>query len=224
MSSFLRSRDSGKRAKVAERIWSWAPTAEVVEERRAEARGLVGSSLGAVRYYDIDYFRDDLAPGHSGSREIFDDAEWEKPSWAAPDCDSVDFGVDLVTIAGDTFSVTWDPPGRHEGIGIQRTPLLGSALLPDGQFAVWNVGARSRWVSLLGKKVTDVDLHYLPWALDSTKSSGSGFWCTRVTVSFGDARVVLMLGEVKEGGGVAPSADTVAVLFEPIVLPDWEDR
>lgn len=207
-----------------QRTWSWASTPEMVEQRRVEAQRLVGTELAAVHYYDIDYFRHDVAPDHTGSWEILDDSEWQQPSWAYPDCDSIDFGVEFMTAAGETYSVTWDPPGDREGIGIQQTPLLGSALLPDGQFAVWSVGDRSRWSDLIGERITGVDLHYLPWLHEVEGSPKDGFWCTRITITFGDVRAVLTLGEGKEGGGVAPSADTVAVLFEPIVLPDWEDR
>lgn len=200
------------------RVWSWASSAGEVEERRAEARALVGETLSEVRYFTLDYKRDELARDHSGPRLITSDFEWSDPCWASEACDSLEYGVELQTADGVTFSVTWDPPGVQEGIGIQAQPL-GTTLHPEAEIAMWEVGVRSRWFSAIGQRVADVDLHYIPWTRD-----GGDFWCPRITVTFDDVPVVLMLGEASEDGGIGPSADNVAVLFEPHAVPDWALR
>lgn len=67
------------------------------------------------------------------------------------------------------------------------------------------------------KKVTDVQLHYLPWD-DYIR----GFWCTRITVRSGAAVAELLLGGDGRDGQLSPAADNVAVLFDPPQLPEWE--
>ena len=60
--------------------------------------------------------------------------------------DAVDFGVELETIDGEIWSLTWDPPGEHEGIGIRREPLIGS--YADGLTAVWEATSSSLWADV----------------------------------------------------------------------------
>jgi hypothetical protein len=179
------------------------------------ARRLVGRELKSVRYYDIDYRREDWAAGRTGPRIILNQAEWSQPTWAYADCDSLDFGIDLEVTDGSVFSVTWDPPGQQEGLGLRQERLLDQAFRPDIWAAVWDVSSRSRWTPLVGRAVTDVQLHYLPW------QPPEGFWCPRITLRFGAARVELCLGQGESGREVSPSADNVAVLFDPDALPGW---
>lgn len=105
-----------------ERTWSWVAD-EVEQMQRVEhARRLIGSEIDRVRYINIDYERDQRAAELIGPRVIVDDVEWSEPTWQFPDCDSIDFGLELETRDGRLFSVTWDPPGLREGIGFVRSP------------------------------------------------------------------------------------------------------
>jgi hypothetical protein len=101
------------------------------QERVRHARMLVGLRLAAVRYFDIDYFRHEVVANHAGPREITNPAEWRDPIWSCSGFDSVDFGIELEMLGGRVFSVTWDPPGMREGIGMREVPLRGTGLRAD---------------------------------------------------------------------------------------------
>ena len=184
-------------------------------ERQDHARRLVGLRLSAVRYLTLDYRRWDLAPEFRGPRTIADTDEWAEPTWEFAACDSIDVGVELETTDNRTFSVTWDALGYHESIGLLEQPLLGWRFDEERDIAIWEVASRSRWRTFLNQPVEHVELHYLRWA-------DEGFWCPRITLSF-DSRVIeLLLGDGREGDGVGPASDNVAVLFDPAALPAWE--
>jgi hypothetical protein len=193
---------------------AWVSTKSEVEGRRVDAGGLVGLEFSAVRYVTLDYRRSDFAPEFSGPRSITDASEWREPTWEFDDCDSADFGVEFTTSRGRVFSVTWDALGVHESVGLHEGSLLGERFSGNSDVAVWEVGARSRWLPLLGEPVGGVDLHYEPWA-------DEGFWCPRITLRFGSRRIELLLGEGRKGGRVGPAANNVAVLFDPEELPQW---
>ncbi len=112
----------------------------------SNTRRVIGSAIDRVRYIDIDYERDQRAAGLIGPRVIVDDDEWSEPTWQFPDCDSIDFGLELETRDGRLFSVTWDPPGLREGIGLREEPLLGTGVRVDGATAIWDVTNTSGWV------------------------------------------------------------------------------
>jgi hypothetical protein len=187
-------------------VWSWAASTREVAERVAHARRLVGQQLSAVRYVDIDYRRDTFAPDSVGPRQITDPAEWQEPTWRYPGFDSLDFGIELVTATGRTFSVTWDPTGTREGIGLREQPLIGSAVCVDADVAIWEVGAHSRWAPVLGTEVADVVVGYEP-------DDAGGLWCPCIRVTFRTAPIDLILGDVQPDQQLSPSADNIAVLF-----------
>jgi hypothetical protein len=107
----------------------------------------------------------------------------------------------------------------REGIGIQEEPLVGGVLRPEADAAAWDVSTRSRWDTALGSPVRAVDLHYIPW-----DPQDDCYWCTRITIETEHSSVAMMLGERTRDGELKPAADSVAVLFSPIELPDWELR
>lgn len=184
----------------------------------SNTRRVIGSAIDRVRYIDIDYERDQRAAGLIGPRVIVDDDEWSEPTWQFPDCDSIDFGLELETRDGRLFSVTWDPPGLREGIGLREEPLLGTGVRVDGATAIWDVTNTSGWVHLLGRATSDVVLHCLPWG------DPGGFWCPRITLRFPGATVELLLGEGGPNRELGPSADNVAVLFDPDAFPTGNRR
>ncbi len=198
-----------------ERVLSWVSNPTDLEERRQHARRLVGLRLTRVRYVDLDYHRHSVDPKHTGPRLIEARSEWQAPVWQHDACDCANHGVELETSAGRVFSATWDPPGSMEGIGLREEPLLGAAVRPSADVAVWDVTERSRWGAFVGKLVREVRLHYQPW------EDPAGFMCPRITLDFGDGVVELLLGDVGKDGVLSPSADNIAVLFSPPHLPPW---
>jgi hypothetical protein len=201
----------------ADRVWSWVATAEEREDRRRHASRLVGRQLRSVRYVDIDYQRERWADGVDGPRLIKDARDWRQPPWRRQEsCHCIDFGVEIETTDGRVFTVTWDPPGMQEGLGIREIAAVGYVCREDADVAVWDVTARSRWNRFLRRDITEVVLHYRPWTEEG------GFWCPRITLRFGGADVELLLAEADyRTGELRPSANAVAVLFAPDQLPAW---
>jgi hypothetical protein len=196
--------------------WSWVAGLDEVQERRQHARRLAGLQLAAVRYCEIDYTMPDRQEGQQGPRSVVDETEWRKPSFRYDFGDSTDYGVELETACGRVFTVSWDSPGRHEGLWLRELPLVGEAVLAEANTAIWDVSRAGRWDRFIGHKISDVWLHYRPWA------PNDGYWCTRVTISIRGSDIQLLGGQAEAGQTLAPSADNVAVIFPPRRLPEWE--
>ena len=200
------------------RAWSWAASSEEADARRHDANELVGERILAVRYYTIDYRRYELRPDlvDRGPRTIHLESEWSAPTWLFDGFDALDYGLEVTTDSGATFSLTWDPPAYTEGIGLQRTAILGSGVRVDADVAIWSVGERApAWAPMVGKRVTGVDLHYRPW-----HEEGGGLWCPHITFHGEHGSVEVVMGDSREGPMV-PSADNVAVLHPGVSLPAW---
>lgn len=196
--------------------WSWVASLAEVKERRQHAQRLVGLQLATVRYCDIDYAMLDRPAGQEGPRRVISAAEWQEPSFRYEVGDSTDYGVELQTACGRVFTVSWDSPGWHEGIWLRELPLVGEAVLPNANTAIWDVSHAGRWDRFVGHEISDVRLHYRPWAPDD------GYWCTRITVTVCGGDVQFLGGQAGTGQTLAPSADDIAVLFPPAPLPEWE--
>lgn len=173
--------------------------------------------MGVVRYYHLDYDRSGVAPDTRGPRRVTDAAEWQRPSWRGIGFHWADYGVEFETATGRVFSVTWDSPGFTEGIGVREMPMIGSAVVEDADVAVWDVSHQPEWQPLLGADISDVTPHYAPWH----DGHAWGFWCARITVTFGSAGVELLLGEADAADALKPAADSIAVAFAPSELPTW---
>jgi hypothetical protein len=92
----------------------------------------------------------------------------------------------------------------------------GAAYPEDADVAVWDVSQAGRWDSFTGAPITDVVLHYRPWA------PGDGYWCSRITLDFDGRPVHMLLGQPDAGQQLAAAANNIAVLFPPAPLPEWE--
>ena len=188
--------------------WSWAETEEEANDFRAEAKGLVGQSLASVAYFLIDYEADDHRKGAVGPRHISSATELADPYWRHPSCDTVDFAVQLTTAAGQVFTVSWENPGRIEGIGIREVSAVGHALIETADAAVWDVTSDSTWSDLIGGLIEHVHLEY-----DSWDEHSSAQWCKEIALRIGGADVSLQLAEGEFGTDrVVPSADNIAVI------------
>jgi hypothetical protein len=85
--------------------------------------------------------------------------------------------------------VTWDAPGRTESLVVRPG-------LADVAGAVWDVTSRQPWARCITSPISDVVLRYHPW-----DDVSGAFWCTRVSIFFGDRRVELLLGDREPEGG-----------------------
>ena len=200
------------------RVWSWAASSAEVAARRREADGLVGERIRAIRYFTIDYRREELRPEllDRGPRTVDAVSEWSEPTWVYDGFDALDYGFEVITESGATFSLTWDPPGAREGIGLQTAPMLGSGVRSDADVAIWEIGVRTAsWTRMFGCLITGVDLHYVPW--DDARGS---LWCPRITFRSEQGRVEVVMGDSQDGK-LVPSADNVAVLHPDTRIPAW---
>lgn len=211
-------RGIGETAGMEGRAWSWAASSAEVDARRRDAQQLVGQRLQGIRYFTLDYRRGELHPHliDHGPRIVDVEAEWDDPTWLYDGFDAVDYGFEVTTESGATFSLTWDPPGDHEGIGLQPVPMLGSGVRRDADLAIWAVGDRSAsWSAMVGRLITGVDLHYVAW----NEELGS-MWCPHITFRGEQGCVEVVLADF-EDGKLGPSADNVAVLHPDTSLPAW---
>jgi hypothetical protein len=199
-------------------FWSWAEDVDEVEVRRAHAQTVVGSNITRVRYFTLDYSRWEMAADLHGPRTIQCQEEWETPSWARPGFDTLDWGLEIEFAEGEVFSVTWDPPGNHEGIRICNVPIASSTLVEDTPTAIWDVSERSRWKDFIGKSIDSITLNYFPW------NRQGGFWSTRITIEIADSKIHFLLacGKGEDDPAIYPSANDVVVIFPPTELPQWE--
>lgn len=179
---------------------------------------LIGERIRTVRYFTLDYRREELHPEliDSGPRVIDAKEELNDPTWLFDGFDALDYGLEMTTDSYATFPLTWDPPGDREGIGLQPTPMLGSGVRSDADVAIWDVGKRpSGWVPMVGRRVTGVALHYVPW----DEGTGS-LWCPHITLHFEEGPVEVVMADAHDGV-LVPSADNVAVLHPGKSLPAW---
>jgi hypothetical protein len=149
-----------------------------------------------------------------GPRIIHAESEWNEPTWLYEGFDAMDYGLEVTTDPGAAFSLTWDPPGDHEGIGLQPVPMLGTGVRSDADVAIWEVGERTAsWTPMVGRRVTGVDLHYVPWE----EGCGS-LLCPHITCHGEDGHVEVVMGDSQDGA-LVPSADNVAVLHPGTSVP-----
>lgn len=198
------------------RVPSWAPSEKERDERIRHAERLVGLTMSGVRYFDIDYevLRSGITP--AGPRVVTEPEEWASPSWRFEQCHSLDYGLEIETTSGRVFSITWDPPGTMEGVGLREEPLVGPAIVPDAAIAVWDVSERSEWQHHMGRVVSGLTMHYRPWG------SSDAWWCPRISITIDGTPIDILLAECRAAPtGIAPSANDIVVLFDPTTLPPW---
>jgi hypothetical protein len=147
---------------------------------------------------------------------VADTTELAAPAWRCETFDWADYAVEFATTSGRVFTVSWDQPGWHEGIWIREARARGSAYQEDANVAIWDVSQAGRWNRYIGAVITDVVVHYRPWA------PGDGHWCSRITLHIDGHPVHLLLGDADSGQQLVPAADNIAVLFPPTQLPEWE--
>lgn len=196
-------------------VWSWSATEAEVAKKQDWAAQFVGQRIIGVRYFTLDYERGRLAANliNTGPRLIRDREELEHPTWRHAGFDAIDYGLEFRTDRGHTVSLTWDPPGQHEGIGLHDCAMLGSLVAEDADVAIADVSGDTRvWADLLDGALAGVELHYRPWP-------SGGFWCERITF-VGRTRVDIVLGDASDGV-LVPAADNVAIVHPGSCVPEW---
>ena len=141
----------------------------------------------------------------------------DRPTWRYHGFDTVDFGVELATLDGEIWSLTWDPPGVHEGIGIRKKPLIGPVVAANGPIAVWDATLTSLWSPMVQTSIAAVELHYIP-----SDPPSPGFSCPRISFVTHDARLEVVMADTDQGR-LVPAADNVAILAPETSLPLWLD-
>src|SRR5437763_8323129 len=104
--------------------WSWAASSEEADDFQSEAAELIGETVAAVRYVNLDYLAEQFRGQARGPRLIESSAEWAEATWRHPSCDTVDWAVELLTQSGRYFTVSWDSPGMQEGIGLRKLSAI----------------------------------------------------------------------------------------------------
>jgi hypothetical protein len=190
--------------------------ADVVAQAE-QAAALVGQSIVSVQYVTIDYFREERAPRTEGPRTVTEASEWAEPTWQTPACDSVDYGVELHLNNERVFSITWESPGPLlEGLRLLDSGVIGEGVLAGAATAIWDV-SRAGWSEVRGRPISGVRLHHALWDPRTSQQ-----WLPRLTIHVGGDVVDVFLGEGAPGDHeVRPSADNLAILFNPAVLPTW---
>lgn len=188
--------------------WSFAKSDQEAKAFRSEAERIVGETLSEVRYIDLDYDTEQVRGIIAGPRLVTSSQEWAVPSWKHPACHSIDHAVELRTVSGAVFTVSWESPGQAEGIGLRERRALGSAVTDDADVAIWDVSAIPGWADLIGQEVRSVELGYRDWG------DASALWCPRIDLVIGVQPVVLLLAEgVWNTDKIRHSSDTVVVVF-----------
>jgi hypothetical protein len=126
--------------------------------------------------------------------------------------DSVDYGVELDTRSGRTFSATWAMDGEHVGLTFRREALSPRWLSARSAVAVWDVTGDTRWAELIARRVDHVRL----WWWEQTPP-GEPDGCHSVSVRIGERSVHLVLGEERPDGRLGGQDDNVAVVFDEAV-------
>lgn len=187
----------------------FASSERAVAERRANARRLIGKRIVEVRYVDLDLRGWDL--GHHDQarrRDITDMSEWQQPNWDRDGVHHIGFGIEFTDEDREMWSITWDPPAETCSLRLQQERVSDFG-------AVWDVSSREPWRGRIESPITDVQSRYHPWGETGT------FWCSRISLSFGGGHVEVLLGDWGRAQ-LVPSADNVAVLWDPTPLPAWE--
>jgi hypothetical protein len=174
-----------------------------VDRLRPRPRGV---ALATVRYITIDYRRHELGIDVVGPREIMEPSEWSNPTYEFPGGHSVDFGVECVTTEGDVWSVAWIPPGRVEGLAVDRGDLVSR----PGDVANWDVGGRAPWNGSVGQRIVEVQPEFEPWDGEVR----GAWWCPSMRVRLPSVPVRFMLAEGRSDGSMAPSANNLVVRYE----------
>jgi hypothetical protein len=197
-----------------DRTQGWVATASQMSQCQAVAAMLVGKTIAAVRYVNIDYVGGndpslyDLPVELRAPRVITSSAEWAAPTWSREGFHAVDYGVEVQLADGDVVHVSWDPPGWTEGLRVIWAPLVGESVTYAGAPAVWDVSQQTPWSAMVGHEVTAFTLEYDLWA-----GEGDGFWCWRSKLSTAGGAVELILGDADSDGTLGPSSDCIAVVF-----------
>jgi hypothetical protein len=172
-------------------------------EYESQVQLLIGHRIADVRYHEIAY------TDKSG-------ATLAEPAWNRnPAFDSLDHGLDLHFDDGSMCHVTWGTEFEQYGLSVRRTPQQYV-----GAIQVWTVTHESRWQSLLGRRISAVDVYW-----SGVQYEGEAKWAEypqslRLTFESG-AQVYISALEVRDDGFRMGCADHVTIFFEGAVAEEY---
>lgn len=166
---------------------------------------LQGRRVMRVYYYEIPY-------------------ETGAPSWNRDVMDTLDFGLELEVESGQIFSITWGDEFVQYGISISENSLTMNVI----DVRVWDVTMASRWSSIIGQMIVDIDTYwswvesdderqYYPQDIRLVFESGQSVFLSAAQyvedsdelLGFADEVTVIFSDDVARHYRVGPYADTV---------------
>lgn len=130
--------------------------------------------------------------------------------------DSLDFGLELQTVDGQSFYIVWDGRCCQYGLTLE----LGSLANELGTFAVWDVTGASRWQHVLYQPITAVNIYWLRVEEDSDK-----IWCpdTIELIFESGQRVFLVAAQYfREHDYLFVLSDELVVIFDEAVAQRYQ--
>lgn len=177
------------------------------DERRqalkARVASLVGARVSGVRYVELT---------HEGLPE-----HWHEN----PDLDSLDFGLEFDLDDGRVVSIAWDWQFESHDLNVFEGALQPERVSSGA--AIYDVGNRSRWSELLGRRIEDARLDWARW------DPGGEFPQDLVLRFEGDRTVWIMAAEQRGDDWLSVAMDHVTVAFDDalptsLVGREWEAR
>lgn len=164
-------------------------------EYERNARRLIGQTISAVVYYEIDY-KDDAF-------HFFDDTRF----------DSLDFGLELQLRSGRYVSITWGSEFHQYGVSL----VDGRIFRPVTMSRCLDVSQTMRWSSLLGRRVASVDVFW-SWFDESGQPETRIYTPQDVLLRFaGDFVLVISSLEITNGHRARGMTDHIT-LFDDLQM------
>lgn len=165
------------------------------DEFETQARRLVGQVVQRVRYFEIE----------SGAGE---------PAWGGdPRFDSLDFGLDLLTVSGERFRLWWGAEFYMYGVSVES----GGPESVEG-VRMWDVSETSRWRELLGSRIEDVHVFWSWVSWEEGTDKGRVQYPQDVKLVFEkDREVYISAFEVSSGDSGLGTMDHITVFFDKAI-------
>ena len=164
-------------------------TSDFIKDYERRLNALNGERLASVQYTEIAY-------------------ETGKPCWRSTDFDTVDYGAQLNTESGKSFSVIWHSTFDF-GLMFYEGDLGFEAV---STAATWDVTRNSRWSRLIGKPIEEAKAFWTPTDPFETEGVEAAPWAIGFTFEKAET-VYLVYGEFHENDPTSRGLDNVTIFF-----------